>query len=506
MFPLVQMQPCAMPRPTNLEPYYPFHSNSGSVEPHPRSYDSTLPFPRAFPIRTSQSYRRAAQFSSSPYPPRSENHMRRKAPTGTLDAAYDESSNPPALAPPPPRHMVTPRGSGAGSYPPSGTQFHQPLQGAWTTGSRISTHSGHVGPNAAPWVFNNESLWQHMPQQGGTGGLHSYQPPQFGNAGSFPNIYQPVIRANEYNVRAFCPPPMPNSETLPFGQAAWQPGHALGGYHCAGQFPAILSNPLMTGKHLVNVDPSGGRPQPAGQTSTRLEYACKTRQSPHLNIEGLTLDPGRRPSIPGHLPAPTVQLGFREKALAHAHKVYMDLLAHVQSVRQSQQSRTGSRSQGSSKSFVYPKPPNPVSVTAFGEAGVSRAYPSTHRANSGNSNGQIGPNRGYVLDHAGHQMHPPPVFSAQPGTSFGVDPHQGPDSSSPFGPLHVEHPEDLHTDGLFHPVTNARSSLEVLSTLCEQSGWKWVDGILLGGCLHYGLEDYETALQWFTRVVACDSR
>lgn len=506
MFPLVQMQPCAMPRPTNLEPYYPFHSNSGSVEPHPRSYDSTLPFPRAFPIRTSQSYRRAAQFSSSPYPPRSEHHMRRKAPSGTLDIAYDESSIPSALAPPPPRHMVIPRGSGVGSYAPSGTQFYQPLQGAWTTGSGIPTHSGHVEPNAAPWIFNNESLWQHMPQQGGTSGLHPYQPPQFGNAGSFPNIYQPVIRANEYNVRAFCPPPMPNSETLPFGQAAWQPGHVLGGYHYAVQFPAISSNPMMTGRHLVNVDLSGERPQLAGQTSTRLEYAYKIGQSPHLNIEGLTLDPGRRPSIPGHLPAPTVQLGFREKALARAHRIYMDLLAHVQSVRKSQQGRTGSGSQGTSKLFVYPKPPSPMSVTAFGEAGVSRACPSTHRANSGNSHGQIGPSRGYVLDHAGHQLHPPPVFSAQPGTPFGVDPRQGPDSPSPFGPLHAEHPEDLHTDALFHPVTNARSSLEVLSTLCEQSGWKWVDGILLGGCLHYGLEDYETALQWFTRIVACDSR
>ncbi len=56
------------------------------------------------------------------------------------------------------------------------------------------------------------------------------------------------------------------------------------------------------------------------------------------------------------------------------------------------------------------------------------------------------------------------------------------------------------------PVLTARSSLEMLSTLCEQSGWKWVEGILLGGCLYYGLERYEEALEWFKRIVSLDPR
>jgi len=54
------------------------------------------------------------------------------------------------------------------------------------------------------------------------------------------------------------------------------------------------------------------------------------------------------------------------------------------------------------------------------------------------------------------------------------------------------------------PFLGAKSSLEMLNNLCEQSGWKWVDGMLLGGCLHYGLEHYEEALEWFKRIKSLD--
>ncbi|TKW53168.1 putative UDP-N-acetylglucosamine--peptide N-acetylglucosaminyltransferase SEC [Colletotrichum tanaceti] len=37
------------------------------------------------------------------------------------------------------------------------------------------------------------------------------------------------------------------------------------------------------------------------------------------------------------------------------------------------------------------------------------------------------------------------------------------------------------------------------------TGWKWIDGILLGGCLHYGLEHFEEALEWFTRITSLEA-
>uniref|UniRef100_L2GIE8 protein O-GlcNAc transferase n=1 Tax=Colletotrichum fructicola (strain Nara gc5) TaxID=1213859 RepID=L2GIE8_COLFN len=59
--------------------------------------------------------------------------------------------------------------------------------------------------------------------------------------------------------------------------------------------------------------------------------------------------------------------------------------------------------------------------------------------------------------------------------------------------------------GRSSPLANAKSSLEILTHLCEQSGWKWIDGVLLGGCLHYGLEHFEEAMEWFNRIISLDS-
>lgn len=503
-----------MPRSTSLDAYPSFRPPT-SLEDHPRAQDAhahdlTSSFPRAFPIRTSQSHRRAAPLSSSPYPPRSKHHLRRKTPNGTIDAAYDGSLRPPAPGPPPRKHMIVPTGPGAGSYAPTGAHHHHhPSQRAWSAGPRVPNHSGQVEPNTGPWTFNEELSGQYGPHQGSTNGLHPYQPSLLAKPSSFPNVYQPVIRANEYNVRAFCPPPMPTSEALPFGQSVWQPDPLFWGYQCVRQFPTIPSNPTMPGKLMMNVDLCHERPQLAGHNyPAGLEYAYGFGQPPHLNMEGLTLDSGMRSNVGAHIAAPTVQLGFREKALAQAHKAYMDLLTHLQSTRKSQQDRMGSRSLVS-KVFVYPKPPNPVSITATGGAEAAGAHDSTQRSSSGGNNGQIVPfesNRGYVLGNTDQQIHQVSGFSTQQGTLFGANCHHGPESTSPFGAIGNEHVEEPHPLVAFHPVARARSSLEILNTLCEQSGWKWLEGILLGGCLHYGLENYETALEWFLRTAACDPR
>ncbi|QUC22195.1 uncharacterized protein UV8b_06436 [Ustilaginoidea virens] len=54
------------------------------------------------------------------------------------------------------------------------------------------------------------------------------------------------------------------------------------------------------------------------------------------------------------------------------------------------------------------------------------------------------------------------------------------------------------------PISNAFASLDVLSSVCEQYQWKWVEGMLIGGCLQYGLERYAEALEWFSRIVKVD--
>lgn len=56
------------------------------------------------------------------------------------------------------------------------------------------------------------------------------------------------------------------------------------------------------------------------------------------------------------------------------------------------------------------------------------------------------------------------------------------------------------------PSNAATSALEMLERLCEESGWQWIDGMLLGGCLAYGLGNYSKAMDWYRKVLSCDPK
>ena len=57
-----------------------------------------------------------------------------------------------------------------------------------------------------------------------------------------------------------------------------------------------------------------------------------------------------------------------------------------------------------------------------------------------------------------------------------------------------------------HPAATAANAMELLGKLCQESEWRWHEGILLGGCLAYGLGDYSSAQKWYTRLLSRDSK
>ena len=54
--------------------------------------------------------------------------------------------------------------------------------------------------------------------------------------------------------------------------------------------------------------------------------------------------------------------------------------------------------------------------------------------------------------------------------------------------------------------SQALSALEMLTRLCVESGWRWIDGMLLAGCLAYGLGNFNDALGWYSRILEVDSK
>jgi tetratricopeptide (TPR) repeat protein len=55
------------------------------------------------------------------------------------------------------------------------------------------------------------------------------------------------------------------------------------------------------------------------------------------------------------------------------------------------------------------------------------------------------------------------------------------------------------------PSMTAASALEAITKHCEESKWKWIDGMLLGGCLAYALGDYQKAQNWYKHILTLDT-
>ncbi|PHH83864.1 hypothetical protein CDD83_2901 [Cordyceps sp. RAO-2017] len=189
--------------------------------------------------------------------------------------------------------------------------------------------------------------------------------------------------------------------------------------------------------------------------------------------------------------SPSSRPGFKEKTVDRAHECYVDLLAFQQANRRLNLLKTSSGSEAVCKYVAYPK--------SCGER--LRLFQLTSGIGVTDNRGSVLAATlpvDQVLSKAGYGC-----FSQQKGlaesNSLGTASprlaiHQGPARLPMYPPSTIA-----------PPLANAMSSLEHLSRLCELSGWKWLDGILMGGCLQYGLERYEVALNWFSKILELDA-
>ncbi|KAL2808137.1 glycosyl transferase family 41-domain-containing protein [Aspergillus granulosus] len=176
---------------------------------------------------------------------------------------------------------------------------------------------------------------------------------------------------------------------------------------------------------------------------------------------------------------------FKEKVLSWAHGVYVDLLASIHRARRNSASNaTQDGPNRLTKPSIYPKPPrqpgldfsntNPPEVTRH------NSYPS-------------GQNDRY-------ERHSISQFQQAPPSNHFVERLRHTGRLNSISGSFSNSPVNENTT-----LVNAASSLELLSHLCMESGWEWIDGMLLGGCLAYGLGDYNKAMRWYSRIIARDA-
>lgn len=519
MLPVVQMQhPRAVPPPTSSLGHFAASPEHEAFLVDNHTQGPSLTYQRSFPIRTLQSRRRAPVFGSTLTAPTPENHLRRKTPKGTIDAGYDGSPTQTSQGPPPLKHIVLPGPSmDIHSYPPLDAVSHRmphTREGHSSSLGNIGLHHHfeQLPLDSSSWSFPADvasslgtcQVSAQSPLHYGRQLQHYTQP---GVMGSFPNIYQPVVRANEYNVRAFCPPPVAVNDSFSPGPmlqnlSTWnyrnfaQPGEVPTGH--LGQGPSPV--PCNSRSGFANYSPY--------EHAVESNISFQTAQTSHIHLENLSIDsrgspkPRFHPQLSGYVS----QSRFREKALAQAYKSYMDLLAYLQTSKKMGLTKDSSGSRSSPRLLVYPKPPKPsipASLLAERDATLNRGGVifsdiSRHRGT---------PLYGVNLDYPNHQGHGESqnfigpldnVMEISQGQYHCRLNQEVPPYAEPFGGAPYQ--------GNDSQVTNAKSSLAILNTLCEQSGWKWIEGLLLGGCLHYGLERFEEALDWFSKITSIDPR
>ncbi|KAI0998077.1 hypothetical protein K3495_g10114 [Podosphaera aphanis] len=178
-------------------------------------------------------------------------------------------------------------------------------------------------------------------------------------------------------------------------------------------------------------------------------------------------------------------LMFKEKVLSWAYRIYVDLLVQLkQSKKETTESVNPQVFLPISKYKIYPKPPRQLVHNL--ELLQRQGAPS--RDNSCRSKP--------TYDH--HSICHERMLRGEPNC---------PDD---FKSATIKQSIPYYAQIFQQPLTNSKSLLlrkakegiEILTSICNQNGWDWIDGILIGGCLAYGIGEYNQALEWYSKIIS----
>ena len=520
--------------------------------PNPRRPDRLAPLPfrvlrnngsssvlapphRGYPVENHNSHRpnlsrgnSAGQGFGSQYDDPSEHMLRRKTPNGTLAAGYDGtpvqwSSKAPAL-----KHVVlplsgvSPSQNGIHSADTPEDQQSRKRSGSLGWNHQQTSQLGgfnafegdlRAGSDQGNWMqFQSISdpshnMWDQLwTQQSAT-----YFP---NNVMQIPTVlqpaYQPAPGPTASNDGGLYGPYWPDGRFVPYRPAAFR-GQGPHFHHQEPdptrglqQYPNPPTELLLPFQQSFSVDVDtahrgGNAAFPFQENNYRLgedRFATPTQSHPqHVATMYPPVSDGSR--------TPTAQSAsrannprFKEKTLSWAHSIYVDLLAFLHhSKKENRQSRHAQGLHSYSKNSIYPKPPrHPGSYVGASswtglDDGIESDSPRRHFGSE-----TMPSSRASLRNN----------YSGWQGLGLSSESRHG-KTTNPEVPHYV--PPFQSSQHLPNsPLNKAREALEMLTNLCEQSGWCWIDGMLLGGCLAYGLEDYHKALDWYSKITALDPR
>ncbi len=329
-----------------------------------------------------------------------------------------------------------------------------------------------------------------------------------------------------------------------FQSAPWQPSPYPSP---SGQWSQVPNNFPMMGQatgYNVGLDsaytPAAGQYADATTTPGRQFYGQNTH-TPHFGQQGNVATYGNQPSLTP-VPGASIESEFgasspngtqRDKAFAWALQQYRDLLGYIQHTRRQQHhGRHMHGQQQTHKPSFYPKPPKPsrtgssVQVNKRRKESDLTSTDGLHRSDSAPGREANKPvdtdveldttNRSASLwSPNGLQFHDN-EYSRRASYDQYSRPDQQWNSISQHqadifrtlrrssGSTAATNISSMPNDE--SPTSRAQSALSVLVRLCQETDWQWTDGMHLGGCLAYGLGNYQKALRWYTKVLDMDPK
>ncbi|KIX01852.1 uncharacterized protein Z518_09579 [Rhinocladiella mackenziei CBS 650.93] len=217
-----------------------------------------------------------------------------------------------------------------------------------------------------------------------------------------------------------------------------------------------------------------------------------------------------RPTLASLIPsASSERIAFRDKTFAWANKIYKDLLQTIRCSTKDHRTNS-SDSRSTMKPAIFPKPP--------------RRTGSHFQNDSADKSTRPRDNSNPFLRTGGD----PSIYDtpSRPQTAiFRPQPNQ----SGPQFQSSLNHTESNNLPGYQYPprdripevrqpgaatvpdlyarppsYESAISALNTMELLCQEADTPWVDGMLLVGCLAYGLGNYAKAEEWYRAVLKQD--
>ncbi len=433
-----------------------------------------------------------------------EHRLRRKTPNGTIDAGYDGNPTHLASGPPPYKHMIMPTSSKPVPFvPPLRNVSRSSMYPIASSGDRWAySPSLSFHPLDPPCLLPSDPSMmpsgntQHVNSHefaavlaldsAPSGPVAAHQP--YNNVPRVPTALQPMYQQSPG------PALFHNGGVLP--AAVWPEANLTGYPH--GFNPRASSYQNQYNSRALHRPGSDGFVAPFSAMNLRPGYEShpSSIQVPSQKLESLTLDSAAYKNSETRAHGAPSPVRFREKVLTHAHRSYLELLAYLHQTKKSPYRPLGPRT--TSRMMIFPKLPKSSGYS-------SSVFASQHSQNElddpSSRVGSLSTGSKAELHATSHVQsinhYPLRGIKAQDPASFHV---LGTNSSRTPASNHLARDRVPVT-----PLTSAKAAIEMLTNLCEQSDWKWIDGMLLGGCLHYGLERYEQSLEWFQRIISLDS-